>query len=138
MRVAAPGVFARIFGSLAEREFRWFYIGMLGQMASMNMQMVVRGYLAYVLTGSYAILGLVGLMSAIPMLMLSMFGGVIADRVPKRTVLQAGQAANLGIAAFIAVLIFTGFMAVPWLLLSAAVQGVVSALIIPSLQAMVA
>jgi len=138
VRVAAPGVFARIFGSLAEREFRWFYIGMLGQMASMNMQMVVRGYLAYVLTGSYAILGLVGLMSAIPMLMLSMFGGVIADRVPKRTVLQAGQAANLGIAAFIAVLIFTGFMAVPWLLLSAAVQGVVSALMMPSRQAMVA
>ncbi len=42
----------------------------------------------------------------------------------KRSALQVGQAANLLIAAVIAVLLFTGLMAMPWLLLSAAVPCV--------------
>jgi len=127
----------RTFDSFRIREFRWFYLSMLGQMGSMNMQMVVRGYLAYVLTGSYAILGLVQLVGALPMLGLSMFGGVVADRLPKRTVLQAGQACNLVNALVLAGLVFAGWMAIEWLLVSSVVQGVVMALTMPTRQSMI-
>lgn len=119
-----------------DREFRWFYISMLGHMASMNMQLVIRGLLAYDLTGSYAALGMVGLAGALPMLLLSVFGGVIADRVPKKTVMQLGQGASLVNAAVMAVLVFTGLMNLPWLLLTAGLQGIVMALMMPSRQAM--
>ncbi|MEX2229968.1 MAG: MFS transporter [Dehalococcoidia bacterium] len=140
MTTAAPARANRLprtFDSFRDREFRWFYLAMLGQMASMNMQMVVRGYLAYVLTGSYAALGLIALAGAAPMLGLSVFGGVMADRMPKRTVLQIGQALSLVNAAVLAVLSFTGLMRIEWLLLSALAQGAVMALTMPSRQSMI-
>lgn len=129
--------FPRTFDSFKDREFRWFYISMLGHMASMNMQLVIRGALAYALTESYATLGLVGLAGAVPMLFLSMFGGVIADRKPKKTVMQVGQAASLANALALAVAEFTGVMNVELLLISAAAQGATMALMMPSRQAMI-
>lgn len=131
------GRMPRTFDSFLDREFRWFYLAMLGQMASMNMQLVVRGYLAYVLTGSYAALGSIGLAGALPMLGLSVFGGVIADRLPRKTVLQVGQAASLTNALVLAALSFAGLMRIEWLLVSAVVQGAVMALMMPSRQAMI-
>lgn len=127
----------RTFDSFYDREFRWFYVSMLGHMASMNMQLVIRGALAYALTESYATLGLVGLAGAVPMLFLSMFGGVIADRKPKKTVMQIGQAASLANALALAVAEFTGVMTVELLLVSAAAQGATMALMMPSRQAMI-
>jgi MFS family permease len=127
----------RTFDSLKEREFRWFYVSMLGQMAAMNMQLVVRGYLAYVLTGSFAALGLVGLAGALPMLFLSPFGGVVADRVPKRTVIQVGQALGLINALAVAALVFLEFVRIEWLFVSAVMHGIVMALMMPARQSMV-
>ncbi|MEX2372589.1 MAG: MFS transporter, partial [Dehalococcoidia bacterium] len=127
----------RTFESFRDREFRWFYIAMLGQMGAMNMQLVVRGYLAYVLTGSYAALGLIGLAGAAPMLLLSVFGGVVADRQPKRTILQFGQVLSLLNALALAALMFTGVMRIEWLLVSALAQGIVMALTMPARQAMI-
>jgi MFS family permease len=109
---------------------------MLGHMASMYMQLIIRGLLAYDLTGSYAVLGLVGLAGALPMLFLAVVGGVIADRQPKKTVMQLGQAASLANAAVMALLTFTGLMSIEWLLATAAAQGAVMALMMPSRQAM--
>jgi MFS family permease len=126
----------RTLDSFRDREFRWFYASMLGHMASMNMQLIIRGLLAYELTGSYAVLGLVGLAGALPMLFLAVVGGVIADRQPKKTVMQLGQAASLANAAAMAVLVFAGLMTIEWLLVTAALQGAVMALMMPARQAM--
>ncbi|MGE3960382.1 MAG: MFS transporter [Dehalococcoidia bacterium] len=127
----------RTFDSFYDREFRWFYVSMLGHMASMNMQLVIRAGLAYALTESYATVGLVGLAGAVPQLALSMFGGVIADRKPKKTVMQLGQAASLANAAALAGVEFAGLMNVEILLISAALQGATMALMMPSRQAMI-
>ena len=65
---------------------------MLGHMASLNMQNLIRGFLAFELTGSFAALGTVFLVNAIPGIGLSLVGGALADRVrQKRTLVQAGQ-----------------------------------------------
>ncbi|MCK9496683.1 MAG: MFS transporter [Dehalococcoidia bacterium] len=138
---AAPTVRHRIklprtFDSFYDREFRWFYASMLGHMASMNMQLVIRGALAYALTNSYAALGLVGLAGALPQLFISVFGGVIADRKPKKTVMQLGQAASLVNAMILAACEFLGVMTMEILLISAAAQGITMALMMPSRQAM--
>ena len=127
----------RTFDSLREREFRWFFLAMLGQMAGMNMQMLVRGYLVFELTGSFAALGIIGLVSAIPVIALSLVGGVIADRAPRKLVLQAGQAATVGIALVVAALLFADLLRFEHLIVASFVQGAVMALMMPSRQAMV-
>ena len=129
------GLRLRTFDSLGDREFRWFYLALLGQMAAMNMQMLVRGYLAFELTGSFAALGVIGLGSAVPMLTLSVLGGVIADRAPKQLVLQAGQLANAAIAAIVGLLLLSGQLEFPHLLAAGVAQGVAISLMMPSRQA---
>ncbi len=131
----APGRQLRTFDSFADREFRWFYLALLGQMAAMNMQMLVRGYLAFNLTGSFTALGFVALASAVPMLLLSVVGGVIADRAPKKLVLQVGQAANVVIAVIVGLLLLFDLLEFPHLIAAGVVHGIVVSLMMPSRQA---
>ena len=103
--------------------------------AAMSMQMLVRGYLAFNLTGDFRALGLVGLGSAIPMLLLSPFGGVIADRTSKRLVLQIGQTFSAVIAIVVGSLLFAGVLEVWHLFMASVVQGLMMSLVMPSRQA---
>ena len=75
---------SRMFESMRNPNFRRLWIAMMGQMGSMNMQMVARAWYMYELTGSATLLGLTGLANGLPMLTLSLFGGVIADQVQKK------------------------------------------------------
>ncbi len=127
-----------MFDSLSHTGFRWFFGAMMGQMASMNMQMLVRGYLVYQITGSYADLGVVSLASAAPMILLSLHGGVIADRVPwKKYVVMGGQFLSAMNALWIALLLVVGVLSFPALLVAAVLQGVIQALMMPARQAMI-
>jgi len=134
---ARPRVAIRTFDSFQHTQFRWFFAAMLGWMAAMNMQLLVRGYLVYDLTGSYAALGVVGLASAAPMLVLAPWGGVIADRAQRRTVLQLGQVATMAIAIGVAVLLFADALAFEHLVVASALHGTAMALMMPSRQAMI-
>jgi MFS family permease len=128
----------RTFDSLRIPEFRDFFLSMLGQMASQNMQMVVRSYLAFLLTGSYAATGTVALASAIPGLSLSMVGGAIADGVARRkVVVQIGQLVNAINALVVALLLATDHLTFGLLMTTAVVQGTVMALMQPARQALI-
>ena len=127
----------RTFESIGYLAYRNFFLAMLGQMASQNMQMVVRAWLAYELTGSYAALGTIALANAIPGLVLSMFGGAIADRVARRKiVVQVGQLVNALNTAAVGVLLVTHLLTFEFLFIAALVQGVTMALMMPSRQAL--
>ena len=84
----------RAFAALKNTSFRWFYLSMYGHFIPMNMQMVIKPWLAYALTGSYGWAGWVTLAGAIPMLVLSPIGGLLADRLPKQKIIQIGQLLN--------------------------------------------
>ncbi len=129
--------FNRTFESISVVPFRWFLLAMLGQFGAMNMQMLVRGYLVFELTDSFAALGIMSLANAVPMFVFSPFGGVLADRASRKYVLQVGQMLNGGIAATIAVLLFLDVLTFPHLLVSAGAQGFVWALMMPARQAMI-
>jgi MFS family permease len=127
----------RTFDSLRDPNFRWFLASMFGHFAAMNTQMFIQGYMIYQLTGSYAYLGLISLVQGIPMLLLSIFGGVLADSVPqKKYVVQVGQALNAVNTAVVAMWIMTDMIVVEHLLIAALVQGIINALQMPSRQAM--
>ncbi|MDP6605439.1 MAG: MFS transporter, partial [Dehalococcoidia bacterium] len=127
----------RTFDSLRDRGFRWYLLSSLGQMASLNMQMLVRGFLVFELTGSYAALGTLFLVNSVPGLVLSMAGGVIADRVrSKKRVVQVGQVLNGANALVLALLIYTDVLRFEHILVAAVVHGAVMSMMMPARQAM--
>ncbi len=133
----------RTFESFQVSSYRWYWGGMMGQMAAMNMQMVARAWLVYELTDQYVMLGLMMLANAGPMLLLSLFGGVIADRMQKKRILLVGQAASAGVALSVAIAIFVGTISledgrgVGFLIATSAVHGVVMGFMMPSRQAII-
>ena len=141
----------RTFSSMKNPVFRLYYAAMLGQMAGMNMQMFARSYLLKRLTSSPTIVGAMAFANAIPMLTLSLFGGVIADRVQKKYVLLIGQAGSAVISLGVALTLTLGYlsldrtftilgMEIPsWsiLVVSSVFQGVIMALMMPSRQAII-
>jgi MFS family permease len=112
-------------------------------MAAMNMQLIARSLLVYRITGSAAVLGAMSLAHALPMLFLSLFGGVIADRVQKKYVMLAGQAGSALVALGVGVMLSLGFLSGEnpgswWILAVGSVfQGTIMGLMMPSRQAIV-
>lgn len=127
----------RTFESFGDRDFRWFFLSMCGHFTSLNVQMFVRGFLVFQLTGSHAALGFVQLAGAFPQLLFSTVGGVLADMVPqKKWVVQAGQFINAVNASWIAFFLFMDALIVEHLVIAALIQGLVNSLMMPSRQAM--
>ena len=133
----------RTFSSLKNSAYRIYFYGLLGQWASMNMQMVARSYLAYHLTGSGTILGLVSLANAIPMLVLSLPGGAIADRIPKKYILVYTQLGSVLLTLGVALSLTFGYLSQEnegswWVLVAAsAIEGVFMGLMMPARQAVI-
>lgn len=128
----------RPFTALEERDFRNLWVGMLPGTLAMQMGMVTTGWVAYEISGSAASVGFVSLGSGIPMLTLGLFGGVVADRFPKRRTLLMTQSLIGFAAAICAVLVLSGVIQIWHLMLISAMQGVGFAFNMPSRQAFVA
>ncbi len=135
-RAPAPGQ-GGTFDSLRLPLFRWFFLSQMGQSGAMQLQQLLRGYLVFTLTGSFAALGVMSLAQAVPMLSLSLAGGVLADRLPRKHIVQAGQMVNATNAGLMALLVATGWLRVEYLIASAVLQGVVMSLMMPARQAMI-
>tara|TARA_B100001750_G_C15505692_1_gene600175 strand:- start:174 stop:1337 length:1164 start_codon:yes stop_codon:yes gene_type:complete len=106
-------------------------------MSAMQMQMLSRGYLVYDMESSGSLLGLVNVGASIPMLVLPLFGGVLADRVNRKRIIQAGQIVAALIAFSVFVLIRTERIEWFHLLVSSIMQGAVFALMMPARQALI-
>ena len=101
------------------------------------MELVTLGYLVFDLTGSPLLLGVVDTGFSIPLLALALFGGVIADRVDRRRLIQLGQGATAIIVGLIAVDIAAGTVNWVHLFVAAFVEGAVFALMMPARQAII-
>lgn len=126
----------RTFESFKSSPFRWYFVSMLGVFGAMNSQMIAKGVLTYDLTGSFAALGTLALANAIPGLALSLHGGVIADRLPKKRIQQVGNTLNALNTLSIVILLLAGVMRWEYMIVNAALQGVIQALIMPARQSM--
>jgi MFS family permease len=113
----------------------WF--GMVLSMGGFQMQMVARGILVYNMTDDAFITGIVGMGFAPSLLIVSLYGGVLSDRVDRRMLIQVSQAANGVLAGVVAILMFTGSLAWGHLFAVSVVQGAMFALQMPARQASV-
>ena len=111
----------------------WF--SMLAMMSGLQMAFVAQGYLAYDLSDSASVLGLIYGAQAVPMLLLPLFAGVAADRFGRRGIIQIGQIMAATIALLIAVSIYTDFIVWQHLLVMGVVFGLVMAFSLTARQA---
>lgn len=127
-----------MFGSLKHRNFRLYY---LGQMASLNgtwMQNVAQAWLVYRLTESSFMLGLVAFCSLVPVLLFSLYGGELADRLDRWRLLFGAHVLGMVQAALLAGLTLGGFVQ-PWhIIVLALVLGTIHALEMPARHSFVA
>src|SRR2546426_7429261 len=98
----------RAFLALRHRNYRLFWFGQLISLIGTWMQTTAQAWLVLELTHSAWLLGVVGALQFLPVMFLSLFGGVLADRLPKRTVLLFTQSSAMLQAVILWVLVATG------------------------------
>lgn len=125
------------FAALRHRNFQLYFGGQLVSNAGTWMQIIAQGWLVYQLSHSDLALGIVGFASAIPTLLVTPWGGVIVDRVPKRALLILTQSGAMMLAFILAALTFTGVVQEWHIVLLAAGLGLVNAFDAPARQAFV-
>ena len=127
----------RSFASLRIPNYRRYFVGQLASLSGNWMQMVAEIWVILTLTGSGVAVGLVTALQFVPMLLLGAFGGLIADRVPKRRLLLATQTLHaLPPLAMLALALTAGLS--PWMVYGLVfARGCVNAVDYPTRQAFV-
>lgn len=129
--------FARTFRSLQNRNYRLYWCGQVVSMSGTWMQRIAQAWLVLQLTHSPFALGTVTTIQFTPILILSLFGGVLADRLPKWRFITCTQTIMAFQALVLAILVASGHVQLLHIYLLAAVLGIASALDMPTRQAFV-
>jgi MFS family permease len=124
------------FAALRHREYRLFWTGLLGSVVGYQMAHLGMGWLVYELTGRPRIIALLGLATVGPALLLTMVGGVLADRRERRRLIIASEGGMTALMGVTAVLTLGGWVEVWHLLAVAAATSAIFALEIPVRQAL--
>lgn len=128
---------SRTFVALKFPNFRLWFVGQLFSLAGTWMQSTAQGYLIFALTQSNAYLGYVGFANGLPSWLFTLYGGLIADRIPRRLLMAITQTGMMVLAVILSVLTFTG-MVQPWHIISLAfLLGIFNAFETPARQAFV-
>jgi MFS family permease len=121
--------------AMRHRNFRLYFFGQLVSLIGSWMQTTAQQWLVYRLTGSQLSLGLVTFAGFIPVLLLSLFMGVVVDRVSRRRLLLLTQSWFLLLALALAVLTFLGIVQYRHIIVLALLFGIGNALDMPARQA---
>lgn len=133
-----PGALSgRRFGALRHRNYRIFITGQLVSLVGTWLQSLAQSWLVYRLTGSAALLGIVGFYGSLPVLFAAPLGGMIGDRWPRRRALMVTQATAAALACSLGILTLSGHVTVTHIIVIAALTGVVSGFDIPIRQSFV-
>lgn len=127
-----------VFAALKHRNFRLFITGQFISLCGTWMQVIARGWLVLQLTNSAFAVGLVTALGSLPILLFTLYGGVIADRVNKRRFILLLQSLMLVEALTLAILTVTDLITVHWVMGLAVFYGLLSAFEVPTRQSFLA
>ena len=130
------GSYAR-FGALRHRNFRLFWAGQLVSLVGTWMQTVAQSWLVLQLTNDPLWLGIVAAAQFTPVLIFGLFGGVIADQLPKRRTLVVTQTASMLLAFALSAIVASGITQVWHILVLAVLLGLTNAVDMPVRQSFV-
>lgn len=127
----------RVFSALHHRNFRLFWFGQIISVTGTWMQSIGQAWLVLQLTHNAFLLGVVSALQFLPVLVLSLVGGVVADKLPKRRLLMFTQTVAMIQAFAMFALAATGTVRVWHVMVLAACLGTVNALDMPTRQAFI-
>ena len=128
---------ARTFKAFQYRDFRLMWVGACMSSIGTWMQIVAQSWLIYRISHSAFYLALDQVFGGMPIFLLSLLGGVIADRVERRRILLASQYIQLASAAILTLLVATGRIHVWEILALSLTSGVAQAFGGPAYQALI-
>lgn len=123
--------------ALRHRDFRLLWAGQAVSLLGTQVQTVALAWLVYSLTGSAAQLGGIGLARAIPTILLSLFGGTLADRRDRRKLLIISQGILAALSAGLAIAVSAGMSSILLLDGFAALTAAASSFESPASQAFI-
>ena len=121
----------KTFSALKHKNFRLFFVGQTVSLTGTWLQQTAMAWLIYDMTGSKLLLGLIATIGALPMLFLSIFGGVIADRYSKRKILIFTQSFSMILAFVLSYLIFFHYIKIWHIFVTAILGGAAFAIDMP-------
>ena len=133
----ARAIGGQTFAALGNRNYRLYFLGQGISLSGTWMQSVAQGLLVLHLTGSGTTLGLITALQTLPVLLFGAWGGVIADRLPKRSILLATQTASGLLALAMGILVATGAIRIWMVGVLAVLLGMVTTVDNPSRQTFV-
>lgn len=143
-KVAAPSIefaeasrISQTFRALRHRNYRLYYAGQSISLSGTWMQTIAQSWLVLQITDSKAALGTVTMLQFLPITLLVLFAGVIADRVPKRKFLMFTMSLAASQALVLGFLASTGLVELWMVYILAATLGLANALEQPTRQAFV-
>jgi len=119
------------FPAMTHKNYRYFWFGQCISLVGTWIYTTAQQWLVYTLTKSAFLLGILGVAQFGPTLIFSLFAGVLADRYPKKLVLQFTQTVLMIQSLIMAVLIWSGHILYWQILILAAALGLVNALDMP-------
>ena len=136
-RIRKIGTINRTFRSFRYFNFRWIWIGAFTSTTGYFVAQVAESWYIYQQTSSATLLGLTAFLNGLPILMFSVFGGVLADRMDRRYLLIGSQILQMIAAFVLAILFFLERIEVWHILFTAFLAGVGQAFGGPAYQAMI-
>jgi MFS family permease len=129
----------RLASALTHRDFRLLWLGALGSTIGTWMQKVAQAWLITTLTGTASafFLGLDSLMGELPILLLTLVGGVVADRKDRRQLLLMSQYTQMTAAFILAALVYFDGVRIWHILALSALTGVAQAFGGPAYQSLI-
>jgi MFS family permease len=122
---------------LRHRPFRFLWLSQLFSLVGDRLVMVVLALAVTDLTGDPKDVGLVFAARFAPLVLLTLFGGVLADRLPRRAIMVAADAARLLLHAALAALFLAGVVEVWHIILIEALFAVAEAFAVPAYQGLI-
>ncbi|WP_394621231.1 MFS transporter [Lentzea sp. JNUCC 0626] len=120
------------FAPLAHPAYRWLLAARVTTVTGNAMAPIALAFAVLDLTSSITSLGLVVAARSLTNVVFLLWGGVVADRLPRHIVLVGSCAVSFASQALIAGLVLTGSVSVPWFIVLSAVNGMSSAFSMPA------
>ncbi len=127
----------RGLGAMQDRNFRWFFLARAITLIAGSMSSIALAFAVLEIDNDARSLSLVLAAFTISNIVFVLFGGVIADRLPRALIIQCCYVVDILSIGTIAALLFTGTATIPLIALLAAINGASTAFVLPAMQGII-
>lgn len=127
----------RGLAAMQDRNFRWFFLARAITMIAGSMSSIALAFAVLEIDNDARSLSFVLAAFTISNIVFVLFGGVIADRLPRALIIQACYVVDILSIGTIAVLLFTGTATIPLLIVLSIVNGASTAFVLPAMQGII-